>query len=111
MGDESDSAGSPGAQKRIPGDHKSGTYSSDLHWFAGLLFRLVGVHQDKVVVGYPDASPFVGVPSIAPGAGHVRDGLCDCLGSAWQLSVGRSFWPGARKPRCNSADHGRSGCR
>jgi hypothetical protein len=42
----------------------------------------VGVHQHRAVVGYPDASLFVGVPSIAPGAGHVHDGLCGCLGSA-----------------------------
>ena len=110
-GDESGSPKTPGAQKRIPCDHRCGIGSSDARRFAGLLLRLVGVHPHRAVVGYPDASLFVCAPSIDPGAGHAHDGLCGCPGSADQQPVGRKFWPGANKPRCNSADPGRSGCR
>jgi hypothetical protein len=113
MGDENDNPESPGAQTRIPNGHRSGTCSSDLRRFARLLLRLVGVHQHRVVVGYPDASlfAFVGAPSIDPGAGHVHDGLCGCSGSADRQHVGHNFWPGANNRRCNSADPGRIGCR
>ena len=111
MGDESDSAGSPGAQRQTPNGHRNGIYRADLHWFARLLFRRDGVHQYRAVVGYPDASHFVGVPSIAPGVGHGHDGLGGCPGIACPQHAGRSFWPGENMPRCNSAVPGRSGCR
>ena len=107
---ESDSPKSQGAQKRIPNGHRSGTGSFDLRRVAGLLLRLLGVHQYRSVAGYPDASPFVGAPSIGPGAGHAHGGLCGCSGNAWQQHVGHNFWPSANNRRCNSADPGRSGC-
>jgi hypothetical protein len=111
VGDESDNPKSPGAQKRIPNDHRSGTGSSALRRLAGLLLRLVGVHQHRAVVVYPDASRFVGAPAIALGAWRGHDGLCGCSGSADRQHVGHNFWLGANNRRCNSADPGRSGCR
>ena len=111
MGDESANPRTPGVQKRIPTDHRSGTCSSDLRRFAGLLLRRMGVHQHREVVGYPDASLFVDAPSIAPDAWHGRDGPCGCPGSACQQRAGRKFWLDPNNRRCNNADHGRSGCR
>jgi len=71
MGDESGSPKNLGAQKRILGGHRSGTCSSGLRRFAGQLLRLVGVHQHRAVVGYPDTSPFFSRPllRLAPGMG------------------------------------------
>jgi len=111
MGDENDSAGSPGVQKQRPNGHRSGTCSSDLRRLARLLLGRLGVHQKWAVVGYPDASLFVDASAIASGAGRGRDGPCGCLDSAWRLRAGRKFGLGANKRRCNSADHGRSGCK
>ncbi len=79
--------------------------------FEALLLGRLGAHQKWAVVGYPDASLFVDASAIASGAGRGRDGPCGCPDSAWRLRAGRKFGLGANKRRCNSADHGRSGCK